>query len=88
MLPYPTLYRIVGHKVVDDVLDLVPLIVSLQRALVGDKLAAWFDLVSKVSVTTTIYPCSRTRWTMTSAATHGSFLEVSLLCKQHNLWPV
>lgn len=43
-----SLYRIVGHKVVDAVLDLVPLNDSLQRALVGDKLAEWFELVSKV----------------------------------------
>jgi hypothetical protein len=45
------LYRIVRkkHVTVAKVLNTVPVNVSFRRALTGDKLIAWFDLVSKVA---------------------------------------
>ena len=51
MLAYPMLYRIVRKKyvTVDSVLSSAPLNVSFQRTLVGDKIVAWFELVSRVA---------------------------------------
>ena len=54
MKVYPTLYRIIRRKnqSVASVLGSRPLNVSFRRALVGDKLHLWLDLVSKVLNTT------------------------------------
>lgn len=48
MQQYPTLYEIVRRKNQSVASVLGPLNVSFRRALVGDKLTAWLDLVSKV----------------------------------------
>ncbi|WVZ77334.1 hypothetical protein U9M48_025213 [Paspalum notatum var. saurae] len=52
MLTYPMLYRVVRRKnvTVDTVLNTVPLNVSFRRALIGEKLIAWHDLVLKVAL--------------------------------------
>lgn len=48
---YPSLYNIVRHKsaTVQEVMSTCPLNVSFRRALVGDKVVAWQNLVAKVA---------------------------------------
>ena len=50
MQQYPTLYKIVRkeNQSVASVLGSRPLNISFRRAVVGDKLNSWLDLVSKV----------------------------------------
>ena len=50
---YPSLYNLVRKKnvMVAEVLEKVPLNVFFRRAIVGDNLAAWYNLVSKVMST-------------------------------------
>ena len=50
MQQYPTLYNIVRRKnqTVAATLSTTPLNISFRRALVGDKLNLWLELVSKV----------------------------------------
>lgn len=47
---YPSLYNVVGNRnaVVTNVLGRIPLNVSFRRALVGDNLKAWYEIVAKV----------------------------------------
>jgi hypothetical protein len=47
---FPNLFRIVRHKhdSVASVFSKVPLNVSFRRSLLGDNLAQWFNLVSKI----------------------------------------
>jgi hypothetical protein len=47
----PSLYNIVNypHVTVTNVLNHMPPNISFTRALVGDKLAAWYNLAAKVS---------------------------------------
>ncbi|WVZ54678.1 hypothetical protein U9M48_005442 [Paspalum notatum var. saurae] len=79
---YPNLYRIVRKKNVTlaNVLSCVPLNISFRRALVGDNLKSWFELVSRVTSVSLVEGSDRFNWDLNKG---GSY---SVLVRNWILW--
>ena len=68
-IKYPSLYNIVRdrHATVSKVIATSPLNISFRRALVGDKLLEWINLVSQISSVGLVASSDYFRWNLTKS---------------------